>query len=88
MTCASKKIGATWARMIRSSKWWRNTRPSDKTWVGVGIKPLASLYPGGTKRLGPLDGPWVGLVIELLRELYLGGSDGFDLSGSGVPIGA
>jgi hypothetical protein len=30
--------------------------PPERTWVGVGTKLLETLYPGGTKRLGPPDG--------------------------------
>jgi hypothetical protein len=62
--------------------------PPERTWVGVGTKLLATLYPGGTKILTPLDGFWAGLAIEVFRALYPGGSDGFDLRGSGVPIGS
>jgi hypothetical protein len=62
--------------------------PLERTWVGVGTNMLAALYPSGTKRLGPPYGLWAGLIIEVLRALYLGGSDGLDLGGSGVPIGA
>ena len=62
--------------------------PLDRTWVGVGTKTLAALYPGGTKKLCPPDGPWVGLAIELLRKLYPCGSDGFYLSGSVISIGS
>ena len=62
--------------------------PPDRTRVGVGTKSLEKLYLGGTKRLGPPDGLWEGLAIEVLRALYPGGSDGLDLGGSGIPIGA
>jgi hypothetical protein len=62
--------------------------PPERTQVGVGMKPLATLYLGGTNKLIPPDGFWVGLAIEVFKELYLGGSDGFDLRGSGVPMGS
>jgi hypothetical protein len=90
MTCASKLIEATWDRTIRSSSGGGGGMlgPRERTWLGVGTKLLASLYPGGTKILGLQDGLWEVLAIEVLRVLYLGGSDGFFLRRSGVPIGA
>jgi hypothetical protein len=62
--------------------------PPERTWVGVGTKPLATLCLGGIKILGPPDGLWAGLEIEVLRSLYPGGSDGIYLEKGGVPIGA
>jgi hypothetical protein len=42
--------------------------PPERTWEGVGTKPMTTLYPGGTKSPEILDGTWVEVGNESIQS--------------------
>ena len=51
-------------------------------------KMTNNIIPKRNKKIRPSNGFWVGIEMKVFKALYPGGRDGFNLSKSGIPIGA